>query len=183
VPRSTGCRWSFSAYSSLTASLASLSSLSPQNKKIARQKERERDTKSAEGDTESFRLATTPSRPNSLTMWIKSAGAASMLSDSAIGRAPSLGLLRISVSAFRPAVRVSPIRRLPFSRLSRGSVYLPPCREALHILLRPRRPKATPREPMSSFSLYSKAVANEATTTVFSPPPTRAWGDRRSRSH
>ena len=28
-----------------------------------------------------------------------------------------------------------PIRRLPFSRLSRGSVYLPPCREALHILL------------------------------------------------
>ena len=50
------------------------------------------------------------------------------------------------------AVRVSPILRLPFSRLSRGSVYLPPCREALHILLRPRRPKATPREATSFFS-------------------------------
>ena len=47
-----------------------------------------------------------------------------------------------------------PIPRLPFSRLCRGSVYLPPCRESLHILLRLRRPKAMPRETMSSFSFY-----------------------------
>jgi hypothetical protein len=47
-----------------------------------------------------------------------------------------------------------PIRRLPFSRLSRGSAYLPLCREVLHILLGLRRPKPTPKEATSSFSFY-----------------------------
>src|SRR5262245_42213041 len=45
-------------------------------------------------------------------------------------------------------------QRLPFSRLSRCSVYLPPCRESLRILLKLRRPKATSTESISSFSFY-----------------------------
>lgn len=43
-------------------------------------------------------------------------------------------------------------RRLPFLLPFQGSVYLPPCHEPLRILLRLRRPKATPREAISSFS-------------------------------
>jgi len=43
--------------------------------------------------------------------------------------------------------------RIPFfSNLFQGSVYLPQCREALRILQRRRRPKATPRETTFSFS-------------------------------
>ncbi len=50
------------------------------------------------------------------------------------------------------------IRKLPFSRPSRSSVYLPLGHESLHILLRLRRPKATPREATSSFSFYLQGL-------------------------
>jgi hypothetical protein len=50
------------------------------------------------------------------------------------------------------------IRKPPFSRPSRSSVYLPLGRESLRILLRLRRPKATPREVTSSFSFYLRGL-------------------------
>jgi hypothetical protein len=45
-----------------------------------------------------------------------------------------------------------PIKRRPFSPLSRCSVYLPPCREPLRILVRLGQPQAMTKEAISSFS-------------------------------
>src|SRR6516225_621874 len=50
---------------------------------------------------------------------------------------------------------------MPFLRLSRRFVYLPPCHEPLRILLRLRRSKAMSREAMSSFSFLPPPYARQ----------------------
>jgi hypothetical protein len=65
------------------------------------------------------------------------------------------------------------------SRLFQGSVYLPLCRESLHILPSLRRPEAMPRETTSSFSFYLPRPCYMA----LSFPPTRAWANSLYRFH